>query len=147
MKQIQVKVICKYGVQLPEYATPMSSGVDVRCLEDVELLVGERTLVHTGLYFQLPEGIEVQVRSRSGLALKKGVIVLNAPGTIDADYRGECNVILMNLGEEDVEFKAGERIAQFVFCDNVVHANFEKVDNFDNETERGAGGFGHTGTK
>lgn len=147
MKEIQVKVVCKDGVQLPEYATPMSSGVDVRCIEDVELLVGERILVHTGLYFQLPEGIEVQVRSRSGLALKKGVIVLNAPGTIDADYRGECNVILMNLGEEDVEFKKGERIAQFVFCENVVHANFERVDSFDNETERGEGGFGHTGTK
>ena len=147
MKEVQVKVICDEGVQLPVYATPMSSGVDIRCKEDIELLVGERVLVHTGIRFQLPEGVEVQVRSRSGLAIKQGVIVLNAPGTIDADYRGECNVILMNLGEDDVAYKAGERIAQFVFCENVVHANFEKVDSFDNETERGEGGFGHTGTR
>ena len=143
MKQIQVKVICKDGVQLPEYATPMSSGVDVRCLEDVELLVGERTLVHTGLYFQLPEGIEVQVRSRSGLALKKGVIVLNAPGTIDADYRGEICVILINLSKEPFVIEDGERIAQMVIARHE-QAEWEEVQVLD-ETERGAGGFGHTG--
>ena len=132
---------------MPVYATSQSSGADVKAAEDFSLEPGERRMIHTGLYMQLPENVEVQCRPRSGLALKKGITCLNAPGTIDADYRGECNVILINHGSEKVFFEKGERIAQFVFVENVVKADFELVNEFDDVTERGDGGFGHTGIK
>ena len=147
MEQVKINIILKEDAKMPVYATPQSSGADVYCQEEVTLAPMQRKMVHTGIFMELPEGVEVQVRSRSGLAVKKGIIVLNAPGTIDSDYRGECNVILINLGEEEVHFDKGERIAQFVFCKNVVKAEFESVACFNETTERGEGGFGHTGTK
>lgn len=147
MKRRKVKLILKDGGQAPVYATSRSSGADVRANEDFELAPEERKMIHTGIYMQLPEDMEVQVRPRSGLAMKHGVTCVNAPGTIDSDYQGECNVLLINHGDKVVNFKKGERIAQFVFVENVVQAEFEYVDDFSEQTERGAGGFGHTGTK
>lgn len=146
-KTVKIKIIVKEGGELPVYATSQSSGADIKAAEDFSLEPGERRMIHTGLYMQLPENVEVQCRPRSGLALKKGITCLNAPGTIDADYRGECNVILINHGSEKVFFEKGERIAQFVFVENVVKADFELVNEFDDVTERGDGGFGHTGMK
>lgn len=120
--------------KVPTYATPRSSGADVVNADvDFTLRPGERRLVHTGVYLQIPDGYEVQVRSRSGLALKRGVIVLNAPGTIDSDYQGECNIILMNCGTEPWECKVGERIAQFVLSP-VVRAVFQGMLAFEEET-------------
>lgn len=147
MKKRNVKIIIKNDGKLPVYSTPRSSGADIVCNEDFVLYPGARTIVHTGIYMQLPEDIEVQVRPRSGLALKKGVAVLNSPGTIDSDYQGECNIILINLGEEYLRFEKGERIAQFVFVENVIQAEFEVVEEFTENTERGDGGFGHTGMR
>lgn len=147
MKRRKVKLILREGGQAPMYATPRSSGADVRANEDFELVPEERKMIHTGIYMQLPEDMEVQVRPRSGLAMKYGVTCVNAPGTIDSDYQGECNVLLINHGDKVVNFKKGERIAQFVFVENVVQAEFESVEEFSEETERGAGGFGHTGMK
>lgn len=147
MEEIFVNVILKEDAKMPFYATPQSSGADVYCKEEFTLTPMQHKMIHTGIYMELPEGIECQVRSRSGLAAKKGIIVLNAPGTIDSDYRGECNVLLINLGEEEVHFEKEERIAQFVFCNNVVKAKFNPVLFFKETTERGEGGFGHTGTK
>lgn len=147
MNKRKVKMILKDGGQAPVYATPRSSGADVRANEDFTLECGERKMIHTGIYMQLPEDMEVQVRPRSGLAMKYGVTCVNAPGTIDSDYQGECNILLISHGAEPVSFKRGERIAQFVFVENVVQAEFEFVDEFSEITERGAGGFGHTGTK
>lgn len=148
MKTRKIKIMLKHeDAMIPKYGTPRSSGCDVYSVEEVILAPGERKMVHTGIYLQLPEDVEVQVRPRSGLALKRGITVLNSPGTIDSDYQGECNVILINHGEDMLQIPAGERIAQFVFVENVIQAEFEKVEEFTETTERGEGGFGHTGQK
>lgn len=141
-----VKVINKSNNPLPEYSTPQSAGFDLRAnLDNIEILKpGERKLVGTGLFIALEPGYEAQVRPRSGLALKKGITVLNAPGTVDADYRGEVGVILYNASNEDFEIVPGERIAQMVIA-KYERINWEQVETLD-ETERGAGGFGHSGT-
>ena len=144
MKKREI-LIRRTGANVPQYATPRSAGADVYALEDCLLLPGERKLIHTGIYMQLPEDVEVQVRPRSGLALKHGITVLNSPGTIDSDYQGECNVILINHGKERFWIQAGERIAQFVFVEGVIQADFKQVDEFTETTQRGEGGFGHTG--
>ena len=128
---------------LPSYAHPGDAGMDVRSVEDVELAPGARALVHTGLVMILPPGWEAQVRPRSGLALKHGVTVLNAPGTIDAGYRGEVGVILANLGDVAFPVRKGDRIAQIVVAP-VTTADIEESEVVD-ETDRGAGGFGSTG--
>ena len=142
-----VKIINKGRQQLPAYATPMSAGMDIRANldEPITLRPLERRLIPTGLYIALPEGYEAQIRPRSGLALKKGITVLNSPGTIDADYRGEVGVLLINLSQEDFIVNDGERIAQMVISRHE-QAEFIVVDELD-ETERGAGGYGHTGVK
>ena len=131
---------------LPQYATPQSAGVDLRANlnEPIVLKPLQRCLVPTGLFLALPQGYEAQVRPRSGLAIKKGITVLNSPGTIDADYRGEINVILVNLSAEEFVIEDGERIAQMVIARHE-QTEWEEVEVLD-ETERGAGGFGHTGT-
>ncbi|GHS88352.1 deoxyuridine 5'-triphosphate nucleotidohydrolase [Synergistales bacterium] len=128
---------------LPSYATPASAGVDLRSVEERLLQKGERALIHTGVRIALPPGYEAQVRPRSGLALKHGIILPNSPGTIDADYRGEIGVILMNLGDEPYEVKYGDRIAQMVVAP-VCQVKFEETDELD-ETIRGEGGFGSSG--
>ena len=142
-----VKVVNRSGRELPAYATPLSAGVDLRAAleEPVVLAPLGRALIPTGLFMAIPAGFEGQVRPRSGLAAKHGVAVLNTPGTIDADYRGEIKVILVNLSNEAFTIEPGERIAQMVFarCEQAV---WEEVGNLD-ETERGAGGFGSTGRK
>ena len=128
---------------LPEYAHPGDAGMDVRSVEDRTIPPGGRALVHTGLVMMLPPDAEAQVRSRSGLALKHGVAVLNSPGTIDAGYRGEVGVILVNLGEEPFHVEKGMKIAQIVVAP-VVRAEIAETDEVDS-TDRGAGGFGSTG--
>ena len=130
-------------LSLPSYATPFSSGVDLRSSESLTLPPGGRTSVGTGIRLEIPEGFECQVRPRSGLALKHGVTVLNAPGTIDADYRGEIRVILVNLGEEPFRIEEGYRIAQMVLA-RVEKIEWEEMGSL-TETERGSGGFGSTG--
>ena len=142
-----VKVINKGKQQLPAYATKQSAGMDLRANieEAFELKPLERRLVPTGLYMALPEGYEAQVRPRSGLALKHGITVLNTPGTIDADYRGEVGVVLVNLSNEPFSIEPGERIAQMVIA-KYEQVELEEVEILD-ETERGAGGYGHSGTK
>ena len=142
---MKVKIINKSHHPLPEYATPYSAGVDLRAYipEPVTLKPLERTLVPTGLYIELPQGYEAQIRPRSGLALKHGLTVLNTPGTIDADYRGEIRVILVNLSNDVFVINDGERICQMVIAAHA-RVEWESVDAI-NETERGAGGFGHTG--
>ena len=144
---VKIKVINKGNQPLPAYATSQSAGMDLRANIDqsVTLRPMQRQLIGTGLYIALPEGYEAQVRPRSGLALKHGITVLNSPGTVDADYRGEIKVLLVNLSDEDFVVKAGERIAQMVIARHET-AQFEEVDELD-ETERGAGGYGHTGVK
>ncbi len=144
---IQVKVINKGKQPLPQYATPQSAGMDLRAnIEEAFTLKPlERKLVATGLFIALPEGYEAQVRPRSGLALKHGITVLNTPGTIDADYRGEIGVVLVNLSNEPFTVEPGERIAQMVIAKHE-QADFVVVEELD-ETERGAGGYGHTGVK
>ncbi len=134
------------GLNLPAYATELSAGVDLEAAVDapVTLQPGERKLIPTGLAIALPEGYEAQVRPRSGLAFKNGVTVLNSPGTIDADYRGEVKVILANLGNELFTVERGMRVAQMVVA-QYARVNFNLVEQLD-ETERGAGGFGSTGT-
>lgn len=143
----QVKIVNKGHQQLPQYATPMSAGMDIRANleEPVILRPMERRLIPTGLYIALPEGFEAQIRPRSGLALKKGITVLNSPGTVDADYRGEVGVLLINLSNEDFVVNDGERIAQMVIAQHE-QVEFVAVEELD-ETERGAGGYGHTGVK
>ena len=144
---MQIKVINTSQHPLPAYETSASAGVDLRAnLTDVIILkpLG-RTLVKTGIFIEIPEGYEAQVRPRSGLALKKGITVLNSPGTIDADYRGEIGVILINLSNEDFVIENGERIAQLVFS-SVEQAQWLKVETL-TETHRGEGGFGSTGIK
>lgn len=128
---------------LPAYATKYSSGADLRAAESCVIQPGERGLVPTGISIAIPEGFEAQIRPRSGLALKHGITIPNSPGTIDADYRGEICVILMNIGKEAFTVNAGDRIAQIVFAP-VVQAEFEETDSLD-ETERGEGGFGSSG--
>ena len=142
---MKVQVINKSKHQLPAYATGLSAGMDLRANIDspIELQPLQRALVPTGLFIALPEGYEAQVRPRSGLAIKKGITVLNSPGTIDADYRGEVCVILVNLSSEPFTITDGERIAQMVVArhEQVEWSEVEVLD----DTERGAGGFGHTG--
>ena len=144
---IQIKVVNKGHQPLPAYATPQSAGMDLRANVDgpVTLRPMERRIIPTGLHIALPAGFEAQVRPRSGLALKHGITVLNAPGTIDADYRGELGVLLINLSAEDFVINDGERIAQMVVARHETVA-FSVVDELD-ETERGEGGYGHTGLK
>ena len=142
---MQIKILNRSRHPLPQYATPQSAGLDLRAnLEKpITLRPMQRCLVPTGLYIALPPGYEAQVRPRSGLALKHGIGVLNAPGTIDADYRGEIGVILINLGQENFVVDDGERIAQMVIARHEV-AQWEIAETLD-ETERGNGGFGHSG--
>ncbi len=142
---MKVKIVNKSANQCPAYATPLSAGMDLRAdiSEPMVLEPLARALVPTGLYIALPQGFEAQVRPRSGLALKHGITVLNTPGTIDADYRGEVKVILVNLSGEPFEIAPGERIAQMVIARHET-VEWEVVDSLD-ETERGAGGFGSTG--
>lgn len=144
---IQVKVVNKGHQPLPAYATPQSAGMDLRANidEPITLRPMERRLIPTGLHIALPAGYEAQVRPRSGLALKHGLTVLNAPGTVDADYRGEVGVLLVNLGDKDFVINDGERIAQMVIARHET-ADFIAVEVLD-ETERGEGGYGHTGVK
>ena len=144
---LNVPVINKSKHALPAYATAQSAGLDLRANLDspISLAPLQRCLVPTGLYIALPEGYEAQVRPRSGLAIKKGITVLNSPGTIDADYRGEICVILVNLSQEPFVIEDGERIAQLVIARHE-QAEWQLVETLD-ETERGAGGFGHTGKK
>ena len=144
---LQVKVINKGSQPLPEYATPQSAGMDLRAniTEPITLQPLERRLIPTGLHIALPVGYEAQIRPRSGLALKHGITVLNSPGTIDADYRGEIMVLLVNLSDTDFVINERERIAQMVIARHE-QAVFEPVETLD-ETERGAGGYGHTGVK
>lgn len=144
---IQVKVINKGKQPLPAYATTQSAGMDVRAdiEEPVTLKPLQRQLIPTGLYMALPQGYEAQVRPRSGLALKHGITVLNTPGTVDADYRGEIGVVLVNLSDTEFTVNPGERIAQIVIAKHE-QADLVEVDVLD-ETERGAGGYGHTGVK
>lgn len=144
---MKVKVINKSRHALPEYATIHAAGMDLRAnLDDaVTLKPLERKLVPTGLFIELPQGFEAQIRPRSGLALKKGITVLNSPGTIDADYRGEIGVILINLSQEDFVINDGERICQMVVA---AHEQVEWLETeLLQESERGEGGFGHTGRK
>ncbi len=144
---IQVKVINKGKQPLPAYATEQSAGMDLRAdiEQPVTLKPLERRLIPTGLHIALPQGYEAQVRPRSGLALKHGITVLNTPGTIDADYRGEIGVVLVNLSNEDFVVNPGERVAQMVIA-QYEQAVLQTVDTLD-ETERGEGGYGHTGVK
>lgn len=144
---MKVKVINQSKHPLPAYETKASAGLDVRANLDspIELKPLERVLVKTGLFMEIPEGYECQVRSRSGLALKKGISVLNAPGTVDADYRGEVGVILINLSNDPFIVEDGERIAQLVFA-KVKQAKWIEAELL-SETERGEGGFGSTGVK
>ena len=147
MDKVKVKIINKSSNALPEYATPLSAGMDLRAniSESIILQPLERRLIPTGIFLQLPEGFECQIRPRSGLALKHGITVLNSPGTIDADYRGEVCVILANMSSQPFTIEKGERICQMVVARHA-SVDWDEVDVLD-ETERGAGGFGHTGTK
>jgi dUTP pyrophosphatase len=142
---MNVKVINKSDNPLPQYSTIHSAGMDLRANLDqfVVLKPGERKLVPTGLYFEIPDGFEVQVRPRSGLAIKNGITVLNSPGTIDADYRGEICIILINLGYEDFVINHGDLVAQMIVS-RYEKCEWTLVDEL-SETERGSGGFGHTG--
>ena len=144
---IKIKVVNRGHQQLPAHATPQSAGMDLRANLDAPITLHpmERRLIPTGLHIALPEGYEAQVRPRSGLALKHGLTVLNTPGTIDADYRGEIGVVLINLSKEDFVVNDGERIAQMVIARHE-QGDFVVVEELD-ETERGEGGYGHTGVK
>ena len=140
-----VKADYATDIPLPCYMTDGSSGMDIHAAveEDVQMLPGERTLIPTGIYAAVPNGYELQVRPRSGLAIKHGIGILNAPGTIDSDYRGEIKIIMINLGQEPFTVKRGDRVAQIVLC-TVARACLEKRDELP-PTERSDGGFGHTG--
>jgi len=142
---MEVKIVNRSGNPLPGYSTPLSAGMDLRANmeESIVLKPLERRLVPTGLFMELPAGYEAQIRPRSGLALKKGISVLNTPGTIDADYRGEIGIILINLSGEEFVVQHGERICQMVI-NKVESVSWSEVDSLE-ESERGAGGFGHTG--
>lgn len=147
MESITVKIINKSTNPTPNYSTNESAGMDVRAFlkEPITLNPLERVLVPTGLYMELPHGYQCEIRPRSGLALKKGITVLNTPGTIDADYRGEIGIILINLSNEPFVINNGERICQMVIM-NYTKVDWVEVEEL-NDTERGAGGFGHTGIK
>lgn len=142
---MKIRIINKSKHPLPQYATPLSAGLDLRANIDSPITLHplQRCLVPTGLYMALPAGYEAQVRPRSGLAIKKGITVLNSPGTIDADYRGEICIILINLSNEPFIIEDGERVAQMVIARHE-QAEWEETDTLD-DTERGAGGFGHSG--
>ena len=148
---IELGIVNKSGNSLPEYKTIGSSGMDIMAWlpeseEELVLKPEERTLIHTGLYFEIPDGYEIQVRSRSGLSLKKGLIVLNEPATIDSDYRGELGVILYNASSEDQSIFSGDRVAQIVLM-KVEKIKFNVKEKITEDTDRGSGGFGHTGEK
>lgn len=145
MNKITVKCVASKGAIVPEYKTAGAAGADLYAFVDspVTILPGKSAMIPTGLFFEIPEGYEIQVRPRSGLAAKNGVTVLNTPGTIDCDYRGEIKVILINLGDKEFVVNNGERIAQMVIAP-VIQAAFEITENL-SQTERGAGGFGSTG--
>jgi len=142
---MKIKIINKSANELPSYETIQSAGMDLRANNDNPIILApmKRVLIPTGLYIQLPVGYEAQVRPRSGLALKNGITVLNAPGTVDADYRGEIGVILFNASDEPFVINRGEHIAQMVIAKHE-RAEFELVESLD-DSERGQGGFGHTG--
>jgi dUTP pyrophosphatase len=145
---MEIKIVNKSNNELPAYSTQYSAGMDLRAflpIAPVTLKPLERKLIPTGLFVEIPEGYEAQIRSRSGLALKKGITVLNSPGTIDADYRGEIGIILINLSDEDFVIESGERICQMIVAahETVEWSLVEKLE----ETQRGEGGFGHTGKK
>lgn len=144
---MEVKIVNKSSFPSPAYATPLSAGMDLRAniAEPITLEPLQRVLVPTGLYIALPEGFECQVRPRSGLAVKHGITVLNSPGTVDADYRGELRTLLVNLSDRAFVIEPGERIAQMVIARHE-HVEWDEVEVLD-ETERGAGGFGSTGLK
>lgn len=144
---VKIKIVNRGSQQLPAYATPESAGMDLRAniTEPIVLHPLERRIIPTGLYIALPPGYEAQVRPRSGLAFKHGITVLNSPGTIDSDYRGELGVLLVNLSNEDFTVEASERIAQMVIARHE-QGEFVEVEELD-DTERGAGGYGHTGVK
>ena len=142
---MKVRIINKSHHPLPQYATPMSAGMDIRAnlTESIEIKPLERKLIPTGLYIALPEGYEAQMRPRSGLAIKHGITLLNTPGTIDADYRGEIGIILINLSSDPFIINDGERICQMVVT---THSRVEwQPEDVLDDTDRGAGGFGHTG--
>lgn len=145
MKQVEVKIVLEDGVEAPFYATVGSAGMDIRAniKEPIVLKPLERKLIPSGIKMSIPEGYEVQVRPRSGLALKHGISIVNAPGTVDSDFRGDIGVILINLSNENYTIQPQERIAQLVL-NEVAQMSLQKVTSLD-ETERGAGGFGHTG--
>lgn len=144
---MKIQIVNRSHHPLPQYATALSAGLDLRANLEAPITIEplQRVLIPTGLFMALPEGFEAQVRPRSGLAIKRGVTVLNTPGTIDADYRGEIGVILINLSQETFVVEDGERIAQMVIARHE-QAQWEEVEVLD-ETERGAGGFGHSGVK
>lgn len=144
---LKVKVVNKSNNDLPEYATISSAGLDLRANieEEIKLKPLSRVLVPTGLYIELPPGYEAQIRPRSGLAIKHGISIVNSPGTIDADYRGEIGIILINLSNDEFIVKPGERICQMIVAKHE-KIEWESVNSLE-ETERGAGGFGHTGKK
>ncbi|MBT3174201.1 MAG: dUTP diphosphatase [Lentimicrobiaceae bacterium] len=144
---MKVKIVNDSGHRLPKYETAASAGMDLRASieKDITLKSLERALIPTGLFMELPVGFEAQVRPRSGLAAKFGITVLNTPGTIDADYRGEIKVILVNLSNEEFTISNGDRIAQMIISEHI-QAQMEEVKIL-SETERGSGGFGHTGKK
>jgi len=142
---MKIKIINKSKHQLPAYSTVSSAGMDIRADIDQEIILKpmERALVKTGIFLEIPEGYEAQIRPRSGLAINKGITVLNSPGTIDADYRGEVCIIMVNISKEEFVIKDGERICQMVIAKHE-RAEWISVESLE-ETERGAGGFGHTG--
>mgnify|MGYP001042369293 CR=1 FL=1 len=147
IETLPVRIVNKGRHPLPQYATDHSAGLDLRANLEVPVVLapGQRALIPTGLYLELPEGTEAQVRPRSGLAFKHGITVLNSPGTIDADYRGEVGVLLINHGQEPFTVNDGERIAQLVVA-RYIRVSFAEVPDL-RASERGAGGFGHTGDR
>lgn len=151
MKVVKLKRLDHFdnNLSLPTYETEGAAGADIRaCLNSDTMMIkpGERALVPTGLAFEIPFGYEIQVRPRSGLSLKTDLLVVNSPGTIDCDYRGEVKIILGNFGQSNIEIKHGERVAQLIFAP-VIQASFETTNEDLSDTERGNGGFGSTGTK
>jgi dUTP pyrophosphatase len=143
MKTVKVRIHRVSGGQMPRYQTEGSSGMDIAAAEQATIPAGSFRAVRTGVYLELPKGVEVQVRPRSGLALRHGIGILNSPGTIDSDYRGEILVILFNLGKKPFQIRAGDRIAQLV-CSRIVKAKPVEAKSL-SRTRRGSGGFGHTG--
>lgn len=144
---MKIKIVNKSRHKLPEYSTAASAGMDIRAFLDSDLILaaGKRALIPTGLFLEIPEGFEAQIRPRSGLAINKGISILNSPGTIDSDYRGEVCIILINLSDENFVIKDGDRICQMVITRHE-RAEWVNVDVLE-ETKRGSGGFGHTGKK